>query len=246
MLENNSTRLIGGAIAIVVAASIFLIAKPFASQGTNSLIDQVETFVYYGSVKEEKTGLTFTYDNNHKTVSVSGQSSNAKDKLDIDIPESIIHNGDAYKVTSIADRAFYNKGITSITLPSTIKSIGSAAFGYNKIQTLNLPDGLSTISDSAFLGNQITILDIPNSVTSIGKAAFTYNQINYLKLSDNISTIYESTFMSNKLQTVDIPNNVKEIKSNAFTFNNLASATLSSNTNYETDAFGDGTKVIIK
>ena len=48
---------------------------------------------------------------------------------DIVIPESVRYNDIDYSVTSIGQGAFYNcKGLTSITIPNSIISIGDNAF----------------------------------------------------------------------------------------------------------------------
>ena len=43
----------------------------------------------------------------------------------VEIPESVTYNGKTYSVTSIGERAFYScYGLTSITIPNSVKSIG--------------------------------------------------------------------------------------------------------------------------
>ena len=45
------------------------------------------------------------------------------------IPESIVYNGSSYAVTGIGDEAFHDcSGLTSITIPNSVKSIGEGAF----------------------------------------------------------------------------------------------------------------------
>ena len=83
--------------------------------------------------------------------------------------------GSAY-VINIADRAFSsNKTMKSISLPSTILSIGKASFnectGLTKVV---LPSKLQTIGDGAFwYCTGLTAIYIPSSVTSIAKNSFT-------------------------------------------------------------------------
>ena len=74
----------------------------------------------------------------------------------------------------IPEEAFYNCGLTSISLPVTVKKIGRWSFGGNDFVTLaGLPEQLEEIGDSAFRVNQKMIhATIPSSVTSVGEGAF--------------------------------------------------------------------------
>lgn len=82
---------------------------------------------------------------------------------------------------SIPNGAFRSCGLTSIEVPTGIKTIGENAFsGNNRLKNISLPDGLETIGNRAFycnLGSPNESLDnlvIPSSVTQIGDEAF-YN-----------------------------------------------------------------------
>ena len=48
---------------------------------------------------------------------------------DVVIPEKVTYEGQVYTVISIGAQAFYDcKGVTSVTLPNTIRNIGNASF----------------------------------------------------------------------------------------------------------------------
>ena len=47
----------------------------------------------------------------------------------VTIPETVSHNGETYFVTSIGECAFYYcSGLTSVTIPNSVTSIGAYAF----------------------------------------------------------------------------------------------------------------------
>ena len=76
-----------------------------------------------------------------------------KNEKDFTIPESILINGKAYRVTEIASGAFENhKKLKQVVIPKGIKKIGNSAF-YNckslKTVTINAT-GLKTIGKNAF------------------------------------------------------------------------------------------------
>ena len=78
-------------------------------------------------------------------------------------------------VTSIGYYAFDGcSGLTSLTIPSGVTSIGGYAFeGCSGLTSLTIPSGVTSIGDRAFHGcSGLTSLTIPSGVTSIGNYAF--------------------------------------------------------------------------
>ena len=75
----------------------------------------------------------------------------------------------------LGSRAFYNcSGLTSLSLPSGITSIGWEAFsGCSGLTSLSLPSGITSIGGYAFSGcSGLTSLSFPSGITSIGGYAF--------------------------------------------------------------------------
>jgi uncharacterized repeat protein (TIGR02543 family) len=77
---------------------------------------------------------------------------------------------------------FEDKGIESLVLPSSLKTIGSNAFSDNVLKTILLPEGLESIGDNAFDSNSLTSITLPKSVTFIGVKAFYWNTLTTYKL----------------------------------------------------------------
>ena len=82
------------------------------------------------------------------------------------------YNGKTYKVYQYA--FYYCAGLTSITIPSGVTSIGDGAFlGCTGLTSVTIPDSVTSIGGGAFDGcTGLTSLTIPDSVTSIGAFAF--------------------------------------------------------------------------
>ena len=87
------------------------------------------------------------------------------------IPASV--NGVA--PTTIASNAFASCSLNSVVIPDTVTSIGYAAFYSNNLQTVTLPSHLTSIGQEAFRNNKLSSINIPNTVTNIGIAAFAGN-----------------------------------------------------------------------
>ena len=77
-------------------------------------------------------------------------------------------------VTSIGEKAFINSGITSITIPQSVKTIAKNAFaGCRELETLVISSGVTKIEANAFKNCEVlTDVIIPDSVTSVGDYAF--------------------------------------------------------------------------
>ena len=147
----------------------------------------------------------------------------------------------ATSLETIGAYAFlYNQLTGTLTIPSSVTSIGYAAFEDNQINTLNLSNAtsLEVIGTGAFSSNQLSgTLTIPSSVTSIGGSAFGHNQICTLNLNNatSLETIGLSAFDDNQLSgTVTIPSSVTNIGDYAFYNNQISTLNLSNAASLET------------
>ncbi len=86
------------------------------------------------------------------------------------IPESI----GEYRINSIAEEAFRNCQLESLTIPNTIDSIGKMAFYYcSRLTNIVLPNNLKVIPESSFrFCGSLKSITIPISVTRIEEQAF--------------------------------------------------------------------------
>lgn len=123
----------------------------------------------------------------------------------------------------IPDRFAVAMGVSELTLPDSLLTIGTDAFNTNPIESLTLPEQLTSIGERAFISNQLTSLAIP----------------------PNVREIKESAFADNKLTSLFIPASVSIIRPQAFNYNpNLSTVILDKATQYYSDAFDSKTKVI--
>lgn len=110
---------------------------------------------------------------------------------------------------------------TTVYLPSTVKSIGNAAFrgcdNYDGF-TISLPEGLERIGDYAFQYCTTSAFNIPSSVTEIGEGAFSNcNYITDIVIPEGVKAIKSYIFNScNHLTSVTLPNSVESIGDEAF------------------------------
>lgn len=111
-------------------------------------------------------------------------------------------------------------GLTSLTIPSSVTSIGEIAFeGCSGLTSLALSEGLKSIGDAAFSGcSGLTSVIIPSSVKSIGKYAFCgCSDLTSVAIPSGVTYIGSYAFMGcSELTLITIPSSVTYIGSYAF------------------------------
>ena len=157
---------------------------------------------YYAVFEQAQAGtLTYTYDDEAKTATVSGCTSGATKVV---IPETTIYNGETYTVTGIAAGAEYSgpfystrSTLKSITIPSTITIIGTSAFYACR--------ALTEINYNATNANDLTRShEVFSSAGELGTGIIVNIGANVIKLPDYI--FYEngtSSFYSPNITTVN-------------------------------------------
>ncbi len=88
-------------------------------------------------------------------------------------------------------------GLTSVTIPSSVTSIGSSAFeGCTGLTSITIPNSVMSIGGSAFYGcSSLPSVDIPSSVTSIGRSAFGgCTGLTFITIPNSVMSIGESAF----------------------------------------------------
>ena len=93
--------------------------------------------------------------------------------------------------------AFRETGLTSISLPSTVSSIGNDAFSNcTGLVSVNLPASITAVSKGCFSGcSQLTSVTMSSSVTSIGASAFKdCNNLSAIIIPTSVTSIGEEAF----------------------------------------------------
>lgn len=120
------------------------------------------------SIGESESSFLFEKTGTYATLTGYYTSDN-----ELTIPATAVISGETLPVKAIAAHVFEdNAGITSVTLPSSMATIGESAFeGCTALKTINL-SGVSEIGKSAFYESGITSVEI--GADSIGDYAFAY------------------------------------------------------------------------
>ena len=124
-------------------------------------------------------------------------------------------------VTSIGNDSFCATGLTEISIPASVKSIGNYAFSScNNLASIKLPDGLTSIGGRAFrFCYSLKSIVIPDSVTTlVGWGTFEYcYTLTDVVFGSGITEIPQDMFFGcTSLETVHIPVSVKKINAGAF------------------------------
>lgn len=182
----------------------------------------------------------YVSENNFKVHVVTGLSEQGTAKLEVNknlvIPAK---DSDGKKIQGIGDRAFYKKGITTLTLPENVKApcdpstwqegqgitergdffIGASAFLGNELTSLDLPEGVICVGGNAFKLNKLTTVKFPKTVMQISNQSFAQNAIVSLDFSDKTDyplQIDSMAFGMNKVMAVRLPANTSKLDKNTF------------------------------
>lgn len=142
------------------------------------------------------------------------------------------------KSTIIGNGVFNNcKNLTSVIMPTGVKSIGNSAFAYcTGLKSITIPDGVESLGNNVFSGcTGFTSIVIPNSVTYIGKSAFAYcSELQSITIGNNVTYIGERAFEKClSLKSITLPDSVTRIESYIFSdCSGLQNITIGNNVTY--------------
>ena len=180
-------------------------ATLFVPEGTKSKYEATTGWTMFAKIVEGEpieatiNGVKYMCDADTKTAKVIADDGH-KELTVVNIPAQIEVGGIAYQVTEIGKYAFYNcSRITTLTLPTTIKTIEEYAFsGCGNINEFIIQEGCEAIGERAFSDMfNLQKVELPSTLTSIGNYAF-YDCSNLESVVSHIQmpfAISDQTFM---------------------------------------------------
>ena len=220
-----------------IGSGVFYLCPAITSLTVESDADFSESDLQF-----KKDGIYYTVLSKN-TVEVANKLYNSDENLykgDVVIPEKV-NPGSEFTVVGIAVRAFKSsEGLTSVTIPNSVKSIGANAFeGCKNMTSVTIPSSVTTIGQSAFYGcSGLTSFTIPQGVTDIYNGTFVNcTGLKSVTIHKSVTSIYSEAFKGcnnietltyntdaigtcfsgkTKLKTVNIGSSVTSIAQNAF------------------------------
>ena len=223
VLENEKNKIlkmadnISNIDVLIVSEKLKIEEGAFSEGKVNKLIDKK------GMFPKECYAYTL-YDNNGQLNEMAVGYYKCEGIKETSIPATI--NG--YRVTQILSDTFSYKRLGSVRIPNSIIKIGDDAFRGSIIDSIDLPNNITTLN-SIFINTDIKRIVIPDSVVTIEQEAFFGSTLEQVEIGKGVTMIDDYAFSETNLTNLVIPDNVKEIGYAAFTKSKLKSITIPEN-----------------
>lgn len=122
-----------------------------------------------------------------------------------------------FPANELPQLSFFGKKLTSVVLPTSLKSIGMAAFaGCKNLKSITIPSKVATIGSYAFNGSGLETVTTPSALKTIGRGAFSRcEQLTSVKTNPNVIEAY--AFLGcTSLNDVVIENSIQRLGVSAF------------------------------
>ncbi len=128
------------------------------------------------------------------------------------------------KAETILSNAFQNTKLEELTIGTSVKSIGDAAFSGSSLKKVSMENSpLTELSSSCFYNNKnLSTISLPKGLKIIGtKALSGCSALEKIELPETVEYINSSVFYGNSnLQKINVPKNLRRVGPNCF-FNTL-------------------------
>lgn len=173
------------------------------------------------AIKEEVGGIWYVISKDNKTAEVTSGDYWGYYSNSIEIPPSIVYEGDTCEVTAIGNKAFaFSNYITSVTVPNSVITIDEEAFcECSNLSSITIPNSVKSIGREAFKGcTSLTEISIPQKITKIDSCVFQYcSGLNDIIIPDSVKTIAANAFDGCKgVERITLPSEIARIEREAF------------------------------
>ena len=162
-------------------------------------------------------GLRYLIDSDVKTAALTANPNGEKYSGNIVVPEKVkASDGMEYPVTAFAANAFKEcKGLKSISIPSSVTSLGNYCFSEcSGLTSITIPSSVISLGNDCFLEcSGLTSITIPSSVTSLGESCFDFcSGLTSITIPSSVTSLGGWCFFGcSGLTSVTIPSSVTSL-----------------------------------
>lgn len=201
--------------SIIIPESVTSLANSVFS-GCASL-----TTVIYNAKSASANGSIFTSCSSINTLTIGPKVTKIPNYLMYNVTSLTTINFPSDGVLSqISNRAFYNTGITSLVLPSTIRNLESSCFASNsQLESVVINEGYEGIYGDGCFNNctKLKTVSLPSTLTSIGSDFFmSCTSLVEIDIPTSVVYISSKAFYATGLKSVTIHEGVADIEREAF------------------------------
>ena len=207
--------------------------KLLTTDGTIKIsLDGGQSFTDYNVADIHKSGVPLSDSQDYKKIQIQAPA-NVLKNLNVVSGVKVESNegggtggGSTNESSFIIDTDTYGfdfpRCVTGIIFPNGITKIQescSLLSSFPNLQTITIPEGVTSIGDSAFKGcTGLTSITIPEGVTSIGNYAFqNCSSLTSITIPNSVTSIGSSAFQNcTSLTSITIPEGVTSIGDSAF------------------------------
>ncbi len=139
---------------------------------------------------------------------------------DIAIPDRVTYKDKSYTVKRIVAGAFKYARIESIALPDSITTLPNECFFFcTSLLAVILPEDLTTLGENCFTGcTSLNIIDLPEGVTSLGDFCFAHcTDLESITLPSTIRSLGKGCFFDcDSLVSITLPSTITSLEESCF------------------------------